>query len=82
MRDLLQEPSEQGDRLALLEASLGNARRTVRGGIPAKCVVFTSFTRSCNELLRHLRGAFGENAVAAIIEGLERFSNGSRTEII
>lgn len=72
MLDILQESSEEGDRLALLEASLENARRTLRDGMPAKCVVFTSFTRSCNELLRHLRGAFGEKAVAGYHQGLSR----------
>jgi len=72
MLDVLREPSEEGDRLALLEASLDNARRSGRGGIPAKCVVFTSYTRSCNELLRHLREAFGEKAVAGYHRGLTR----------
>jgi ATP-dependent helicase HepA len=70
MLDLLREPSEEGDRLALLEASLENARRTGRGGIPSKCVVFTSFARTCDELLRHLRAAFGERAVAGYHRGL------------
>jgi len=72
MLDILREPSEEGDRLALLEASLENARRAGRAGIPAKCVVFTSYTRSCNELLRHLRVAFGERAVAGYHRGLGR----------
>src|SRR5271157_874163 len=72
MLDILGEPSEEGDRLALLEASLKNARRAGRAGIPAKCVVFTSYTRSCSELLRHLRAAFGERAVAGYHRGLGR----------
>jgi ATP-dependent helicase HepA len=78
-RELLEEllavlriPSEEGDRLSLLKQSLRLAHKVNRGGPPPKCVVFTSYTGVCQELLRQLRGTFGEQAVVGYHRGLSR----------
>ncbi len=70
--ELLASPSEEGDRLRLLEYALQNLRRAAKGGPPPKCVVFTSHTRVCREILRRVQEQFGAQAVAGYHTGLDR----------
>lgn len=72
LADVLATPSEEGDRVRLLEYALQNLRRASKGGPPAKCVVFTSHTRVCREILRRVRKQFGDQAATGYYDGLER----------
>jgi ATP-dependent helicase HepA len=68
----LASPSEEGDRIRLLEYALQNLRRSARGGPPPKCVVFTSHTRACREILRRVQDQFGAQAATGYHVGLDR----------
>ncbi len=70
--ELLASPSEEGDRIRLLEYALQNLRRAGKGGPPPKCVVFTSHSRVCREILRRVHEEFGAQAAAGYHAGLDR----------
>lgn len=70
--DLLATPSDEGDRIRLLEYALENLRRKAKGGPPPKCVVFTNHTRVCHEILRRVHAQFGTQAAAGYHVGLGR----------
>lgn len=88
--EILQDPSEDGDRVELLkmvllhdlsqhfkiQANRGNSsqllqaihhrlRRAIPSDRPPKIVVFTSFSQTCQEIVRVLSDIFGESAVAS-----------------
>ena len=56
--------STEDDRIDLLRQSLELVRRRAGGGPPPKCVVFTSHTTVCCEIIRQLQSEFGEMGVA------------------
>jgi ATP-dependent helicase HepA len=61
--DIIQQPSEYGDRIEhlqmVLKACIKNSGQT-----PPKIVVFTSFTHICKELAQQLSNTFGKRAIA------------------
>jgi ATP-dependent helicase HepA len=70
---ILSAPAEQGDRIALLRQSLDEYSRSgATGGIPPKCVVFTSHPFVCSEIVRQLHSAFGDNVVSCYRSGMSR----------
>jgi ATP-dependent helicase HepA len=70
---ILRSPAEDGDRIDLLRQSLEYSREVPRGGrLAPKCVVFTSHSLVCREILRQLRSAFGEGVVAGYHSGMSR----------
>ncbi|MBD2101021.1 protein DpdE [Leptolyngbya sp. FACHB-261] len=62
--DVLQQPSEEGDRIEHLQLVLKNCVRNHRGK-PPKIVVFTSFTHTCQELVQQLSSVFGRQSIAS-----------------
>ncbi|HEY9697648.1 MAG TPA: protein DpdE [Trichocoleus sp.] len=61
--DVIQQPSEYGDRIEhlqmVLEACVKSSRQK-----PAKIVVFTGFTHTCRELVQRLSSTLGKRAIA------------------
>ena len=72
LAELIAVPSEEGDRIRLLELALQNIRKVNKGGPPPKCVVFTSHSRVCREILQRVQASFGAQAVAGYHAGLDR----------
>src|SRR5262249_35723571 len=72
LRDSLRTPPEGRDRFDHLVAALRNTSRSTSTGPPPKCVVFTSSSRACREILVRLRARFGESAVEGYHRGLGR----------
>jgi ATP-dependent helicase HepA len=70
LRETLRTPSEEGDRIRLLELAIRNVKRAGGQGPPPKCVVFTSFTRVARKLIERLSAQFGEAAVSSYHQGL------------
>lgn len=77
MLDVVQQPAEDGDRVQLLVDMLRRLQTS-----RAKAVVFTSFESTQQEILRRLKGVYGEAAVAShdaqrlgieVEEDVERF---------
>ncbi|GAB6179917.1 hypothetical protein JCM14036_12360 [Desulfotomaculum defluvii] len=68
--DVLQNSSEEGDRVKLLEQVLNSIQmRHLKEPLP-KCVVFTTFTKTCKSIIKHLYQALGEDHVAGYFHGV------------
>lgn len=61
--DVIQQPSEYGDRVEHLQMVLKACIRSSEQQ-PPKIVVFTSFTHTCRELVQQLSSTFGRRAIA------------------
>lgn len=61
--DTLQQPPQEGDRIEHLQMVLKNCIKNAGQKSP-KVVVFTSFTRTCQEIVRQLAATFGKKAIA------------------
>ncbi len=70
LRETVRPPSEEGDRIRLLELAIRNAKRAGGQGLPPKCVVFTTFTSVARELIARLAAEFGAGAVCGYHLGL------------
>ena len=65
MLETLQQPSEEGDRFEHLEAVINNLKQSNRQ--PLKIAVFSSFSPTCEAIIKRLVEAFGEQAVACYL---------------
>lgn len=75
MNSILRQPSEEGDRIKLLELILLKIQKqcVVNGSLPPKCVVFTGFNSVCRKIIKALYDAFGdegERVVAGYLDGI------------
>lgn len=61
--DVIQQPSEYGDRVEHLQMVLKACIKSSEQQSP-KIVVFTSFTHTCRELVQQLSSTFGKRAIA------------------
>jgi len=61
--DVVQQPSEEGDRIEHLQMVLKNCVKKSGQKLP-KIVVFTSFTHTCQEMVQQLSSTFGKQAIA------------------
>jgi ATP-dependent helicase HepA len=62
--DIIQQPSEEGDRIEHLQMVLKNCTNN-RQKKTSKIVVFTNFTYTCRELVQKLSSVFGQQAIAS-----------------
>lgn len=62
--DIIQQPSEEGDRIEHLQMVLKNCINSHKKKAP-KIVVFTSFTHTCQELVQTLSSKFGKQTIAS-----------------
>ncbi|WP_183192255.1 protein DpdE [Brevibacillus fluminis] len=74
MIEVFKYPSEEGDKkLLLLEIIKSIQDKSFRNReIPKKIIIFTQFTRVCEDLLEYLRHNLGTETVGAYHSGMER----------